>query len=343
MASGPEAGKTLITSFGTVRPDHALTVVGYNDDISYDFNNDGQITSDIDINRDGEVDLQDREDGAFLILNSHIKWDDGFAYCPYSLFSTPMSQGGICHDNKVYCIKVVENFEPKFTLKTTITHSSRKDIKIYAGIAPDPNATQPTKVKDYAGAFNYAGGNYPMEGKDMSSTIEIGLDVTDLIDSIDGTVGTFFLCIDSKGSSSGTVNTLSLMDYTGVTPQEIHYNEQDVPISGNTILGGITNPTAINNSGTSYNKSGLLITPNPVMQGKNISLAIPEHDFHSAQIQLYNLNGRMVLQQKVYQSHALTADLATTSLAAGVYKVLLTVQKPNNIQKRYNAMICILN
>ena len=168
IASGPEAGKTLITAFGSSSNyNHSLTVVGYNDSISYDFNNDGQITNEIDINRDGKVDLQDREEGAFCIINSHIVWDEGFAYCAYNLFSTPPSQGGIGRNNEVYCLKTVENFEPKYTLKATITHSSRENIKIYAGIASDINATEPTKVKSYAGAFNYAGGDFPMEGENM--------------------------------------------------------------------------------------------------------------------------------------------------------------------------------
>ena len=40
---------------------HALTVVGYNDSIFFDFNNDGQITTTIDINGDSIVDIRDRE------------------------------------------------------------------------------------------------------------------------------------------------------------------------------------------------------------------------------------------------------------------------------------------
>ncbi len=42
-----------------------MTVVGYNDSIKYDFNEDGQYTNNIDLNDDGIIDLRDWEVGAF--------------------------------------------------------------------------------------------------------------------------------------------------------------------------------------------------------------------------------------------------------------------------------------
>jgi hypothetical protein len=66
----------------------------------------------------------------------------------------------------------------------------------------------------------YAGGANPMGGKNMSSTIEIGLDISDCIDSIGGTArAKYFLIVDSK-ANSGSVDSLSVMDYTGMTVRE---------------------------------------------------------------------------------------------------------------------------
>lgn len=342
MTAGTAVGKTLITGFGTSSYDHSLTIVGYDDGAGYDYNNDGRITNDIDINRDGQVDNQDSEKGAFLIINSHIIWDAGFAYASYRLFSISNTQGGIGRNNQVYYMKVYKNFEPKYTLRATITHATRNSLKIYAGIAPDQNATQPTKVKGFAGAFNYAGGALPMEGSGLSSTIEIGLDVTDLIDSIGGKAGAFFLCIDSK-SGSGTVNKLSLMDYTvGTTPKEYPYKTQNVAISGNIKLGGIMPETDIITNSAFHTQQRLIITPNPVIQGNTITFSIPETDLRSAQIKLYNLNGRIVFQRQVNHSPVYNLNLATTSLAAGVYKALITVQKPDNVQKSYYGSVTII-
>jgi len=325
IAAGPEAGKTLITSFGKGDFNHSLTVIGYNDDI--------------------QIDSTGNETGAFLIINSHIYWDSGYAWVPYSLFSTSSSQGGIGRENRVYWIKVDEDFEIKYTLKATITCESRDDIKIYAGIAPEENANAPTKTKLFAGAFNYAGGSYPMEGKNKDSTIEIGLDVTDLVDSIGGKVGLFFLCIDTKSGGSGTVNKLSLMDYTdgSGSPKEYPYKEENIAFSDDIKLGVSTSTvTVFNNSGKSYLNSNLLITPNPVTHINKVSFSIPETDFRIAHIKLYDLNGKMVLQKHVSKSNAPSENLAIKSLAAGMYKVVVTVQKQNTIQKQYNSMITII-
>ncbi len=68
------AGESMIISWGAagngepVR--HAMTIVGYNDSIKYDFNGDGRFTNDEDINGDGIVNLKDYEIGALQILNS---------------------------------------------------------------------------------------------------------------------------------------------------------------------------------------------------------------------------------------------------------------------------------
>ena len=46
---------------------HALTVIGYDDEIGVDLNNDGEITNDIDINGDDVVDMGDWEMGALIL------------------------------------------------------------------------------------------------------------------------------------------------------------------------------------------------------------------------------------------------------------------------------------
>ena len=52
-AGTPEAGKYVLTTFGG-SPNHAMTIVGYNDSIRWDYNNDGQYTNNIDINGDDD-------------------------------------------------------------------------------------------------------------------------------------------------------------------------------------------------------------------------------------------------------------------------------------------------
>lgn len=330
VSSGAAMGKSIIVGFGTNKYDHSLTIVGYDDSVGYDYNNDGKITNDIDITNDGVVDIRDYEMGAFIIVNSHIVWDDGFAYASYRLFALDRSKNGIGRDNKVYGIQTLKEYKPRYTLKTTITSSSRNKLKIYAGIAPDINATKPTKVKSFAGAFNYAGGAYPMEGKNGSSRIEIGLDVTDLVDSVNKETGAFFLCIDVKGTGSyGTINTLSLIDYTGAAPAEFKYDKQDISISGTMTLGGLAPVTSVKHDITMSAEALLTIKPNPVQLGKSFSLSIPYPDYSCVLIQLYDVSGRLILQKKVYHSKKRIVDIATSNLATGMYYIVLTSWKTN--------------
>jgi hypothetical protein len=63
-AGTPEAGKKVIISYSN--SSHAMTIVGYNDSIRWDYNNDGQYTNHLDINGDGVVDLRDWEIGGLI-------------------------------------------------------------------------------------------------------------------------------------------------------------------------------------------------------------------------------------------------------------------------------------
>ncbi|MCK4678517.1 MAG: hypothetical protein KAT48_10330 [Bacteroidales bacterium] len=66
-----EAGKGIIVSVEIGSPfNHAMTFVGYNDSIKYDYNDDERFTNDIDINGDNIIDIRDWEIGALKIVNS---------------------------------------------------------------------------------------------------------------------------------------------------------------------------------------------------------------------------------------------------------------------------------
>ncbi len=70
-----------------VAPGHAITVVGYCDDIKYDFNNDGLFTNDINITGDNIVDMRDWEIGGLKLVNSYGTGNgtNGFWWLPYRL------------------------------------------------------------------------------------------------------------------------------------------------------------------------------------------------------------------------------------------------------------------
>jgi hypothetical protein len=222
VQSGPFQGEKLATSLSS-GSSHAMTLSGYSDEVGYDLNGDGKITNDIDITRDGIVDIRDREEGAWQLVNSWGgSWNNsGKIWVLYSGF------GG----QKITGI-TVEQIETKLMIKATVTHSSRNSLELTTGFSEDINATSPDDTKGYGRAFNEVGGSYPMEGSGGSSTLEIGLDVTEFYKQ-GMAQGKFFLIAES---SSGTVESMSLMDYTSGDVVETECDQTNVSISGTTYL-----------------------------------------------------------------------------------------------------------
>jgi hypothetical protein len=227
IASGAEAGKTIIKYWGTAQDtssQHAMTIVGYNDSVRFDFNGDKKFTNTVDISdhagnlgtKDSKVDMADWEIGAFLAVNSWgTSWgDNSFAYAPYRSLFISYKNGGIISNNRLYYIKVKKDYRPKMALRASITDTLRNTIALSVGVSSDPHAAVPAKIRSYERQFTYAGGANPMCGNRAPASIEIGLDISDLVDSVSGgTGGTFFLVVDSK-AKGGFVDSLSLMDYS---------------------------------------------------------------------------------------------------------------------------------
>lgn len=194
---------------------HAMTFVGWDDNIEYDFNGDGNITNDVDINGDGIVNMQDWEKGALIMVNSWgTYWgDNGKAYVMYKLLADPITDGGI-FSNKVYSIHVKETYTPQLSMKVRMEHNSRNKIKIYAGVSENLSATSPDHTIDFP-LFNKQGGEYDMRGT-SSSPIEITLDITPLLSYVNsGTDAKFFLLVDENdatGTSYGQIYDFSIVD-----------------------------------------------------------------------------------------------------------------------------------
>src|SRR4051812_36896882 len=167
---------------------HALTIVGYDDNF---------------------------QGGSYLVANN---WGDGLYWAPYKLFRAGAGLATSQGTPVMFC-RVKKDYSPKLTLKISLTHNQRGSIAIMTGAANSADASVPVKTKDYAGAFNYAGGAVPMCGRGQSETIEIGLDLTDLLPSLTGKDARFFLQVVSKGGS-GKVNSVTLEDYTGAQVKE---------------------------------------------------------------------------------------------------------------------------
>ena len=233
-----EAGKAVYTYFSS--PTHSITIVGYNDSIRYDFNNDGQYTNHIDLNGDGVNTVSDWEIGGVLVVNSHGPdyGNNGFAYLPYRLLAMYSTETGVWNST-AYVVQVRDEVFPQITYKATVTHDRRNMIKISAGIASDTNATVPEKTIDF-GVFNYQGGPYYMRGADYNDgykTLELGLDITPFLNDMNPDQPyKFFFIVDENdpsGLGTGQINSFSFMDYTGTTVSETACTQTNIGMVNN--------------------------------------------------------------------------------------------------------------
>ena len=205
--------------------DHSVTIVGYDDRIEFDLDEDG-------IYGEAEAD----EVGAWIIANSWGTWweNNGFIYCPYA------RSGKTCGKNtddvnpsdwwypEVY--KVNKDYRPLRTIKLEMEYSHRSEIALSAGISADLDATEPEKTVGFM-HFTYAGdGNYgntnpapatPMlgrwaDGKLHDEPMEFGYDLTDLTEGYDMAQPLkYFFIIEARAWAQGTgaIHQASIMDY----------------------------------------------------------------------------------------------------------------------------------
>ncbi len=246
-AGTPEAGKHLITEFSNTS--HSMTIVGYNDQVRYDFNNDGVYTNHIDINNDGVVDMRDWEIGALKIANTYsggvgggpVNWaDQGFAYVPYRILAYHNGPG--IWDKAAYVVDVKEDYEPLLTAKISLTHDSRFRIKVSVGVASSAFASWPDKIEDFP-HFRFQGSDLYLQGGTLEAdkTLEFGLDISELLQYVEpGANRKFFLLVeedDPDGFATGRVNSFSIIDYSqgGIEIQSSQTNVNLVQ-NGTTLL-----------------------------------------------------------------------------------------------------------
>jgi len=254
----PEAGKYVILELPSYS-NHALCVVGYHDSIRYDLNNDGQYTNHLDINDDGVVNILDWEMGGVKLANSYYasSWGDGgFAYLLYSGLCRKMVPQGGPWNGMVHVINAKENTEPQLTFKVKLTHDSRNKIKVMAGVATSPGATEPEYIIDFP-ILSYQGGDLYMTGgsSEDDKTLEFGIDVTRLLAHVaSGEDARFFLLVnenDPYNNGTGYIDNFSLMNYTfGLN--EIPCTQTNVPLVEN----GLTMMYV--DASVSYEKPGIL-------------------------------------------------------------------------------------
>lgn len=312
-------GKKFLKKWGTL-PDHAMTIVGYDDRIEFDLNGNGIY---------GEASADER--GAWILVNSWgTEWgNNGFVYCPYAYAGATFNANGTFTGNwwspEVYHVR--KNYRPLRTIKLRMDYSARSELYLKAGVAKDLNATAPeyTQAFDH---FKYAGdGNYgntdpapdvPMlgrwvDGKLHSEPMEFGYDLTDLTDNLDPNDALkYFFIIETKKDALGFghVYDASILDYDQ-DPQGL-----EIPFATG------TNGVTIENQG-GRTVMTVIVPGRGIKSPQNVSIADGTLAWSAPAVSGYTLTG-----YKVYKGADELATLAPSVLkyelpadASGTYAV----------------------
>lgn len=219
-----DPGKKVLLKFGT-DGGHAMTIVGYNDNIKFDFNGDGQFTN-------PGNNMNEWEMGAFIVANSWGQWaNQGFIYVPYRLISSMWGR-------VVHVMKVKPEYSPELVLKTQVGYPCRNRLILGAGYAENANSPHPSSQHQYS-AFKYKrGGCLPMQGVN-NNPIELGLDYNQRPEY--NTSGKVYFIVnedDPNGDYEGVIPYFSLFDYRWGEAFELPCDSSNVSIvnNGNTMV-----------------------------------------------------------------------------------------------------------
>ena len=214
-----EAATSMVVKKWSSLIDHAMTVVGYNDSLKFDFNNDGKFTNNIDLNNDGVIDVRDWEMGGVKIVNSWgTNWgNSGTFYMMYKHLADNSAHGGI-YDNELSCITVLESYTPIITTKYSIIHDSRARIRLSLGVS-ETDKNKPTFKKEVSFLNNY-------DGK-ISLATEFAFDLTPLLSQKDVNKNLKYYLIaeeeDNANKYSGSI--LSCVSYKNDVESKIIIKE----------------------------------------------------------------------------------------------------------------------
>lgn len=257
-ASNPHAGEEACSWVKGRSGGHAVTIVGYDDDIW------------IDINGDGKVDAAEK--GAFLVANQWgTTWaNNGFFWVSYDAFRPKSALANGPSDNRVGFADILNNavvlttakalnYKPTLIAQYSITQSLRNQITILTAVSAttDPGPTNTKAVT----ALNRQGGAYEFDGNkpERVTSATFVTDLTDLIASaVPGQAQRFYLLVsDGAIGSATTLTKFSLLDVVRgtqldcpdvpatvdnqITVKHIDYDLKQ-PVPGNLPSVSITSP-----------------------------------------------------------------------------------------------------
>ncbi len=245
-------GKQCVVGVSGTSGGHAMTIVGYNDEIWVDLNGDGLVNA--------------NEKGALRIANSWgTSWGEaGFCWLSYQALRTrnsaSNSEGVFWYDEATW-VTARASYQPKLIAEFTLNHLTRDQLAMGLGIS-DTTASSPATQWFPSKILYYAGGAWSFDGLTTAVDGTFCLDFTDLLPN-PATAQRYYLRMsDSAAGNVSTLKTFKLVDLAN--NQEISCTA--VPQSADRSLVYAT---------IDYNFGGGTLPPTAVLEAAPVSGEVP--------------------------------------------------------------------
>ncbi|MDX9785281.1 MAG: PKD domain-containing protein [Desulfobacterales bacterium] len=185
---------------------HAMTVVGYNDEIWVDINGNGTVDS--------------GEKGAFRIANSWgTSWGEaGFAWMAYDALKNPSAVSGGPATNRIYgwspsrahWVTARSSYTPTLIAEFTLSHAQRNQLRVTLGVS-GTTGVSPSQIW-YPKMIYGQGGAYAFNGTTTACDGTFVFDFSDIV-PLGGDPMRYYLGVyDSVTGNSVTVKSYRILD-----------------------------------------------------------------------------------------------------------------------------------
>ena len=151
----------LLTKLGdNALTGHALTIVGYDDLVTYTDDNETPHT------------------GAFIVCNSwgEDTHDRGRFYLPYDFFRDE-SRNELQLSNDLFAVRA-SVYQPRLVMRFSLTYSKRDELRFGISTTKNPNHTLPIYAPKYDYIMYHKGGPFPMQGQYKLKDMDVAFDAS---------------------------------------------------------------------------------------------------------------------------------------------------------------------
>ncbi len=196
------AGKSCVYAVNGSSGGHAMTIVGYNDNLWVDINSDGLVTS--------------NEKGALRIANSWgTGWGEaGFCWVAYQALRTrnpAATYEGLFWYDEACWVTARASYSPQLIGEFTINHRKRNQIAMTLGRS-EASLNTPSTTWHPNKMLYYAGGAYAFDGTTVARDGTFCFDLTDLMPATSGAKRYYLGMRDSTLADSALVTSFKLVD-----------------------------------------------------------------------------------------------------------------------------------